>query len=471
LIVAITSLLFLCFVVPASTLQVEKIIYSNLAKLVEGRIERTHEIDFEATTIFAQEAHVIPPDKDTPPGQQRVELIGPEIISVERDPDDKMMMVPKEFYTASRAYVYIDPEPDGQVVNVTVDLRGGFKFPRRYVGATVAGVSETQYGPTQIPSPIKEDVKFMNVWKLKELYADLTKSRKLHAIVAEFVKNAQKNSILLDIANDLNGNRETRFNFGTDGNSRLALESGMAGMMGGEVTLPYRTAAAARAAATQAVATTQLVDRPVIYREQIEGRTTIVRAAYAIVRVRPLTDVKMADMTVELRDCLQMRSETDDMPQPRASYKHSFTIAMSEAARAMAGRGIAYYESPAGRSLGDQTRLTHDRTQLVNMIIAESNSRASFAVSCLILVMLGSALGMMFRSGNFLTAFAVSFIPALLSITLIVAGQRMAGNVPFVVPNTHHPNNSLQMGLALIWSGNAINMVLAVGFLWKLGRR
>src|SRR5579862_8942162 len=130
LIVAITSLLFLCFVVPASTLRVEKVIYSNLAKLVQGRIERTHEIDLPETTIFAQDAHVLPPG---PHGQQRVELMLPTVISVEHDPDDKTLQVAKEFYTASRAWVYIDPQADDQEVNVTVDLRGGFKFPRRYV--------------------------------------------------------------------------------------------------------------------------------------------------------------------------------------------------------------------------------------------------------------------------------------------------------------------------------------------------
>ena len=120
LVVAIASLLFLCFIVPFSTLKVERVIYSNLARLVQSRIERNHEIEFDQTTIFAQEAHVIPPDPaSTPPGQQRVELIGPEIISTERtDPHDRTMQVPKEFYTASRAYVYIDPQPNGEEVNV-----------------------------------------------------------------------------------------------------------------------------------------------------------------------------------------------------------------------------------------------------------------------------------------------------------------------------------------------------------------
>ena len=76
---------------------------------------------------------------------------------------------------------------------------------------------------------------------------------------------------------------------------------------------------------------------------------------------------------------------------------------------------------------------------LGNGIVSESNSRASFAVSCLILVMVGCSLGMMFRSGNFLTAFAVSFIPALLCITLIVAGQQTCRPSPGTTRNCTTP--------------------------------
>jgi len=67
---------------------------------------------------------------------------------------------------------------------------------------------------------------------------------------------------------------------------------------------------------------------------------------------------------------------------------------------------------------------------------------------------------MMFRSSNFLSAFAVSFIPAMFSIALIVTGQQVCS----------HATNSMAMGLAFIWSGNAAVLVLAVGLLWKLQR-
>ena len=112
-------------------------------------------------------------------------------------------------------------------------------------------------------------------------------------------------------------------------------------------------------------------------------------------------------------------------------------------AKKIAGHDLAYYESPAAASLGDQKMLTREKVATINSIIAESNGRASFAISCLILVMVGCALGMMFKSGNFLTAFAVSFIPALLSITLIIAGQRTASRLPLHYNGTQQPPCSL----------------------------
>ena len=90
----------------------------------------------------------------------------------------------------------------------------------------------------------------------------------------------------------------------------------------------------------------------------------------------------------------------------------------------------------------------------------------NWAISFMVLV--GSALGMMFRSGNFLTAFAVSFIPALIAITLIVAGQRVGGTIPSAYPKGENP---LDLGLALCWSGNAANALLATILWWRLQRQ
>src|SRR5688500_18222801 len=54
LLVALVSLLFLCFIVPTFTYKVEKVIYSNLARLVSNQIERTHQVTFKGFTIYAE---------------------------------------------------------------------------------------------------------------------------------------------------------------------------------------------------------------------------------------------------------------------------------------------------------------------------------------------------------------------------------------------------------------------------------
>ena len=465
LIVAITSLIFLCFVVPYSTLQVEKVIYSNLAKLVETRIERNHEIGLADTTIFAQSARVLAPDTNRP-GQQLVELIGPEIISVERDlhGPDKTLLIPKEFYTASKAYVYIDPQQSGQDVNVTVNLVRGIKFPRKFEGATEAGIAATSYGPLEIPSPIKEDVKFMSVWELKALYANLSSSRRLQGIIADFVRNGQRDTFLTELEKDINGPAHSRA-FTTESGSIYTLTNeggrGLAVAHNGEMTAPNLP-----------VQLTEPIDRPITLRQRrADQPTLVVHSASVTVHARPIRDSGLVDVNIELHDCVQTMESQSGKPdpmQPRPSFKQQFTVPMSAQGRALAGQDIAFFERHENARLGDQSRLTREKVTLMNNIIAESNGRASFAVSCLILVMLGSALGMMFRSGNFLTAFAVSFVPALLSITLIIAGQRTAGNLPRVFTGN---NGVLSLGLALIWGGNAVNLLLATFMLWKVQKQ
>jgi hypothetical protein len=143
-------------------------------------------------------------------------------------------------------------------------------------------------------------------------------------------------------------------------------------------------------------------------------------------------------------------------------------VPIPDSLRRLEQRPLEHYLSPAAAGSGNQRALSRQRIVLHNDIVSEMHGRMAFALSCLILVMVGCALGMMFRSGNFLTAFAISFVPALLSITLIIAGQQTCGNIPWQRgPNWENP---LNMGVALIWSGNIVNLALASGLLWRLWR-
>jgi lipopolysaccharide export LptBFGC system permease protein LptF len=150
------------------------------------------------------------------------------------------------------------------------------------------------------------------------------------------------------------------------------------------------------------------------------------------------------------------------------NYSDVVEVPMPPEIAAMKDRKVEAYATSTDLPRKERDQLRRELIVLSNNILAESNGRASFAVSCLILVLVGAALGMLFKSGNFLTAFAVSFVPALVCITLIVAGQQMCHAVPFQFESKPNP---LKMGLAFIWSGNVINFMIASVLMWRLARQ
>ena len=96
-----------------------------------------------------------------------------------------------------------------------------------------------------------------------------------------------------------------------------------------------------------------------------------------------------------------------------------------------------------------------DTRYLATEIRVELHCRLAFGVSCVVLVLLGSALGILFRSGHLLTAFGVSFVPAALCLVTIFTGRHIA-----------EQQGGSGAGLAFLWSGIAV-VSLADFFIYK----
>jgi lipopolysaccharide export LptBFGC system permease protein LptF len=106
---------------------------------------------------------------------------------------------------------------------------------------------------------------------------------------------------------------------------------------------------------------------------------------------------------------------------------------------------------PASSDLRKNLRASVD--QLRRDIVAELHSRGAFSVAGLVLVVLGAALGVIFRSGHVLVAFGLAAVPAIFAMIMVVMGNQLATN----------NRSSLQpLGLAFIWSGNVLTVVLNV---------
>ena len=109
-----------------------------------------------------------------------------------------------------------------------------------------------------------------------------------------------------------------------------------------------------------------------------------------------------------------MNVSLSDIPEAyeKGNDTQIFSIAMAPELKKLQSRSTSDYLTGDWEKDPAKLRLMNRIVVATSEITAEIHSRASFGVSCLVLVMVGTALGMLLRSGDFLSAFAVSVIPA-----------------------------------------------------------
>jgi len=452
IVVGMISLAFLCYIVPAFTLKVEKVMFSNVAQFVANKIERNHQIKFgTSTTVFAQRAEVIPPDP-AEPFVQRVVLEGPTIITYDKgDHTNGGVRVPDEFWMANKATLHIRTDANGDNPEMTAALDGGMKFPRRAIAGWEGGVTQTQFGPMPFGSFLKEDTKFMDITRLKELEADKSKSKKISDLKRQFVEDDQEDLYLKLVEDGLKSpQRQYIFRAGAD--------------------VYYVSCSGVERVERKGV-------RLVIEGQNSAGRTArvaqerngvpVLDASAGEVRIRARADATGENMnvTLELTNVALHEQEGD---VPRAAISQAFSVPMPVPLRALNKATPQAYASANPDAPDTRHRMMREIIVLRNDIASEMHTRAAFAFSCLVLTIVGCTLGMMFKSGNFLSAFALSFVPAMFCILFIIAGQRTCGNIPTKFWLATDP---LRLGLTLVWSGNAMVGALGLGLMWRLQRQ
>jgi len=118
-------------------------------------------------------------------------------------------------------------------------------------------------------------------------------------------------------------------------------------------------------------------------------------------------------------------------------------------------------QADASGESGDPLSERRDRARdvlgaVMRKIIATIHERTAYSISVFGLVILGAALGIVFRGAHVLVAFGISFVPSLIVIITIVTGRQLACNAA-----TH------VAGLLLLWAG--IAAVAALDW-WTLAR-
>lgn len=513
----------LCFLVPAANLQVEQTVWSNLARLAANNINRTSRIQFHTDqggiTVFASRA-TLPTEEELAAARARaiaeaggdesavgvsedVQVVQLENAYIVRYADamlgEDVVRVPDEIYSARNATVYIDPpayardrgdrlidveEAFDQTAlsfdqfTVTVVLEDGLKFPRRLgveagqtitatapnARPTVAAAQVTQFGPIRRDTPVRMNPKFMDVRELRALLENPELARRILELVHRYARGDQRSGYLRHL-------------------SEAAAEDGLAMQDVGGSTLRF-SADGEGQLEDERLTYTGVPVRFVQMRDVGDGRTERIEieADAATVEAEPLSDPETGQPRLLLVFTFPDASVTiDGRTSAGRSIERRAVIPMPDNLAALPTLSARQYLAGEAIALGG-TRPDADFAKYLlgklasqtAGVVGELHARAAFVAACVILPLLGAGLGLMFRSGNFLTAFAVSTIPAAVCVLMIVVGQQVIENVGDVSdrelanPKLLRPSPG---GIAFIWSGDALVAAGGAVLLWRLRQR
>jgi len=107
-----------------------------------------------------------------------------------------------------------------------------------------------------------------------------------------------------------------------------------------------------------------------------------------------------------------------------------------------------------------QEKLQREMRHTLAEIEAETHSRLVFGIGCVPMIMIGIALGIIFRGGHLLSAFGVSCVPAAVLMVAILMGKNITKNL----------GSQALSGTALMWAGFVVLLFLALGLYRRLSR-
>ena len=137
----------------------------------------------------------------------------------------------------------------------------------------------------------------------------------------------------------------------------------------------------------------------------------------------------------------------------------------------------AYHNGGEGGGLTDNPSI-HGNLKWLNSdpvarlrrdIISEMHTRAAYSLSCLLMVMLGGVLGLIFRGGQFVSALVTATVPAVAVIVTILMGKNIAQNPDVLLAD--NPDVSIAMGITVIWGGIAVLAVATGVIYWRVAKK
>ncbi len=448
--VASVDLVFVNYVVPHYLQAAERAIMKDLAGVLVGQVGRQEAFEYGKVIVYANQAEQLPGEK---PGESVVLLNGMAATPIGKDNQPLAIIV------ARQAKLTITDVPSEDSVQITPELVDAAGYdPRNF---TAISGSLTSFLPTgknlTVPSMLKTKPKFLNIRQLFTLDKEPYKFPPVRDVVKRISQAHECELVAGNLLAEWNTHGVTRaLNFDTYSYDPSSHESfhvfAPSAVLNDDKQLVFRAAGGV----------------PVRVEQHKNGRhinTYTCGAADFLLSFDDFSPDTIVGV-LQLRDNVVRKDMVRSMTPMQVGVTTLSSISIPDALHAgptLAPLDLlklaADADSPAMKSLANDA--TNRIRQLFQNISSELNSRGSFALSCLTLVLLGAALGILMKGRNPLAVFVVGVIPAALLMVLITAGRQLAESAPKNVP----------FGIAIIWAGNLLLLVLVLGVYAKLLRQ
>ena len=419
------DLIFVGYVVPAFLERTQQAIQTDIASLLLHNVGERQPFQFGKIVIYANSAYPEPvPAADKPPPGIRRKIIQLRALAATPLKNGK----PTAIVLAKAANVIIDQDKRDNQVRVGVQLDDGTAFDPhsfRQMRGTIRYLPPDGK-PYVIGSIITNRPKFMD---FKELAA-LMKTPQSYGPIKNLINKNAAAEALAHIGSW----------YGQQATDPIRFHR-----REGYVSVHYTSKAVDGAGHFQMLASAGHLVRISVYRRGRLATEYLTPSATLV----PVNDGRDIAAGIRLASPIHVRDP---------AINHHFhagppAVVISDIAlsrRALAASGHVSVKTPANAAL--QQQIAHRIAYLRRQILSEFNSRISFAFSCVVLVILGAALGIILQGRNPLAVFVVGVGPAMVLVLLINTGRGV------VTRNAGSPWS----GLVLIWAGNLI--IFAIDF-------
>lgn len=410
--VTVLALVLNNYVAPVMLGRAEKAAKKNLEGMFFHQLRTRNTFDKGADVLHADAA-----DAD-----QR--LVHGAVVVSAKDPREV------RFGMASMAKVVFDRNGgDTWVIVEMLNAMGGNSKDDKSVGR----VARFRMDPLNVPNLAEEEPGWYNWNQLVAALRDPAQNRDIARRTDEIRRDIGNDLFLRRLAETIKAKRPFEINAGEQGKYVL---SGAEAETGKDASIEIRSAGKG--------AEEVPVQLKIIRGGQVEqtatGEAATVRSGYSSWEGRSSITIRMENVRVDVAGGdSNTRTEWSppviDVPPEVRDLTSALTVddVLTNGEQWTASKDI----------LKDLNSLREEIPNLERKIKAEMNVRIAYCLSCLLLVSLGAALGLIFRGGHFISAFAIALVPGAILIVLMVMGKEMI----------RHPDIPAIRGVACIWSG------------------